>query len=189
MMEAILRKEIIANKTISRLSGMVIFIILTALGAFVRLPLPFTPVPITLQTFFVLLAGAFLGSRLGISAQLSYLLLGILGLPVFAGAGSGVFYLFGPTGGYIIGFVFASYFVGKFIGQIRNNFFSVFTLLYLGDFIILACGTIWLKFILGYSFNRLLFIGFIPFLPGDLFKVLFATALYLKLRARLKQIF
>ena len=78
-MEAILRKEILVNKTISRIIGLLTFIILTSLGAFVRLPLPFTPVPITLQTFFVLLSGAFLGSRLGISAQLGYILLGIFG--------------------------------------------------------------------------------------------------------------
>ena len=96
-MEAVLKKEVILDKTLCRVMGVLTFVILTSLGAFVRIPLPFSPVPITLQTFFVLLSGALLGSNLGTISQLSYLLLGASGLPVFTGAGSGLFYLLGPT--------------------------------------------------------------------------------------------
>lgn len=189
MMEAILRKEIMVSKTASRIIGVIIFIILTSLGAFVRIPLPFTPVPITLQTFFVLLSGAFLGSNLGASSQVGYILLGISGLPIFTGAGAGIPYLLGPTSGYIFGFVLASYFVGRFINFTKNNFFSTFSLLCLGDFILLICGVLWLKFIFGYSLTKLLFIGFIPFIPGDLLKALVASSLYLRLKSRIKEIF
>jgi biotin transport system substrate-specific component len=188
-MEAILKKEIILNKTLCRTIGVAVFVILTSLGAFVRIPLPFTPVPITLQTLFVLLSGAFLGSNLGTVTQLSYIFLGISGLPIFAGAGSGLFYLLGPTGGYLLGFVLASLFIGRFIKNIPNGLFHVFVVFFLGDLILLSCGVLWLEFLLGYKLTRLLFIGFIPFIPGDLLKTLIASVLYLNLRTRLKEIF
>ena len=188
-MEAILKKEIIVNKTICRTIGALVFVILTTLGAFVRIPLPFSPVPITLQTFFVLLSGAFLGSNLGVLSQLSYILLGLSGLPIFSGAGSGILYIFGPTAGYLFGFVLAALFVGKYIKYSNDNSFYAFCLLCLGDLIILSCGILWLKILFGYSLTKLLFIGFIPFIPGDLLKALIASALYLKLKSRLKEIF
>lgn len=187
-METILRKEIILNKTLCRLIGMVIFVIFTSLGAFVRIPLPFTPVPITLQTLFVLLSGAFLGSNLGIISQLSYILLGLCGLPIFTSAGSGLLYLFGPTGGYLGGFVLATFFTGRFIKYGKGNLFSIFCLFCIAALIILVCGVAWLKFIFGYPLPKLLFIGFIPFLPGDLFKALMASVIYLRLKPRLKEI-
>lgn len=186
---AILKREIISNKLISRILGWVSFVILTSLGAFVRIPLPFTPVPITLQTFFVLLSGAFLGSRLGLSSQLGYILLGILGLPIFSGAGRGLLYLLGPTGGYLLGFILASFFMGRFIRCVQNNFFSVFLLFCVGDFILLMCGVVWLKLTFGYSLIKLLIMGFFPFIPGDLLKAFFATLLYQRLKSRLKELF
>jgi len=188
-MEAVLKREVILNKTLCRVMGVLTFVILTSLGAFVRIPLPFSPVPITLQTFFVLLSGALLGSNLGTISQLSYLLLGVSGLPVFTGAGSGIFYLLGPTGGYILGFVLAVSFIGWSIKYSQNNFFTVFAVLFLGDLILLTCGIIWLKLLLGYSFTKVLLIGFIPFIPGDLLKALAAAAIYLKLKSRLAEIF
>jgi biotin transport system substrate-specific component len=188
-MEAILKKEIILNKTLNKVIGISVFVILTSLGAFVRIPLPFSPVPITLQTFFVLLSGAFLGGNLGTVTQLSYIFLGISGLPVFAGAGSGLFYLFGPTGGYLFGFVLAAIFIGRFIKYSHHSLFSTFILFCLGDLILLSCGILWLKFIFGYSLPKLLFIGFIPFIPGDLLKALAASTLYMKLKSRIAEIF
>lgn len=188
MVEAILKKEIIVNKTLCRILGVLAFIILTSLGAFVRIPLPFTPVPITLQTLFVLLSGAFLGSNLGAFTQLSYILAGIWGLPIFTGVGSGLFYLFGPTGGYLFGFILASLFIGRFIKS-SKNLVSTFGLFCLADLILLSCGVIWLKFLFGYSLMKLLFIGFLPFIPGDLLKILVATGLYNRLESRLKEVF
>jgi len=188
MTELILKKEIIVNKVFCQAFGVVAFVILTSLGAFVRIPLPFTPVPITLQTLFVLLCGAFLGSNLGAFTQLSYIILGISGLPIFSGAGSGLVYLAGPTAGYLFGFILAAFFIGRFIKS-SNNLLFTFGLFCLGDLILLSSGVIWLKFFLGYNFIRLLFIGFLPFLPGDLFKILVATCLYARLNSRLKEVF
>jgi biotin transport system substrate-specific component len=188
-MEAILKREVILNKIACRIIGVSAMIILTAVGAFVRIPLPFTPVPLTLQTLFVLLSAAFLGNHLGAITQISYVILGMSGLPIFAGAGSGLNYLLGPTGGYLFGFVLAAFFVGKFIKHAKDNLFSVLSVLFIGDLIILICGISWLKFLLGYSSVKLLSIGLIPFIPGDLLKAVFAASLYLKFKNRLKEIF
>src|SRR5262245_41782242 len=93
--------------------GMVIgFAFLTWAGARVSVPIPFTPVPATLQTLAVLLAGAFLGARAGAASQTIYIMMGIAGLPVFALPGGGPAYLLGPTGGYLAGFVAAPFIVG-----------------------------------------------------------------------------
>jgi biotin transport system substrate-specific component len=187
-MEIALKKEIITSKVLSRFILVATFVILTALGAFVRIPLPFTPVPITLQTFFVLLCAALLGRGLGLTAQLSYIFLGVIGLPIFSGAGSGLFYLSGPTGGYIFGFLLAVIFVSYFLRKKPDNFIYSFAILSLADFILLACGVVWLKVILGYSLVKLLAIGFLPFVAGDLIKAFIATLIYLKLKTRLKEI-
>jgi len=188
-MEALLKKEIILNKATTRLVGVVIFIILTSLAAFVRIPLPFTPVPITLQTFFVLLSGLCLGSRLGFLSQCGYVFLGAAGLSVFTGSGSGLFYLFGPTGGYLVGFAIASFLAGKLVRFGQNSLPLIFIKLCLADFVLLACGAIWLKFFLSCSLREALLIGFLPFLAGDLLKILVASILYLRLRLRLEGIF
>lgn len=187
-MEAILKREIAINKTFCRVFCSAAFIIFTALGAFVRIPLPFSPVPITLQTLFVLLSGALLGNNLGLVTQLSYILLGISGLPIFTGAGSGLFYILGPTGGYLLGFVLAALFLDRFIKFGKDDLFTVFSILCIADSILLACGVLWLKFLFGYSLAKALFIGFIPFIPGDLLKAFAAAVLYLNLKTRLKEI-
>lgn len=187
-MEAILKKEVVVNKALCRVFAVLSFVILTSLGAFVRIPLPFTPVPITLQTLFVLLSGALLGSGLGATVQLSYIALGLLGLPIFTGAGSGVFYLFGPTGGYLFGFVLAAWFAARFINYAKNNLLLIFGLLFLADIFLLSCGIIWLRIIYRYPLPKLLYIGFIPFIPADLIKAFIAAILYLNLKPRLKAV-
>ena len=86
-------KGVIANKLAIRAILVVSFVIMTALGAYVRIPLPFSPVPITLQTFFVLLCGAVLGRKFGALAQAGYVGLGVLGIPLFQGYGAGLLHL------------------------------------------------------------------------------------------------
>ncbi|MFZ2602922.1 MAG: biotin transporter BioY [Candidatus Omnitrophota bacterium] len=187
-MEAVLKKEVIANKQLCRVIGISTFIVLIALGAFVRINLAFSPVPITLQTMFVLLAGALLGSHLGGITLISYIILGVLGLPVFSGAASGIAYLFSPTAGYLVGFILAAVFLGNSIKYAKNNLISVFFLFCLADFILLICGVVWLKILFGYNINKLLFIGLVPFIPGDLIKAAVASVVYFNLKARVKEI-
>src|SRR6267143_5569385 len=93
------------------------FAFLTWVGARISVPLPMTPVPGTLQTLAVLLAGAILGARAGALSQASYVLMGMAGLPVFALPGSGPAYLLGPTGGYLVGFVAAAFVVGSVLAR------------------------------------------------------------------------
>lgn len=187
-METILKKELILDRKLNRLLGVTAFIIFTALSAFVRIPLGFTPVPLTLQTFFVLLSGAFLGRRLGAVTQAVYLLLGLTGWQVFTGTGSGSIYLWGPTGGYLIGFVLASFSAGWLLKQSPQDWKTVLASLLVADLVILLTGAGWLKLSLGCSFGQAFFLGFLPFLPGDLLKVILATAVYQKFQWRIKAI-
>ena len=186
-MQAILQREIIVDKSACRALAVAAFVVLTALGAFVRIPLPFTPVPLTLQTFFVLLAGAFLGSNLGSLSQASYILLGVIGIPLFTNAGSGATYLFGPTGGYLAGFVLSAFFLGVALRQTRG-FFATFLFFVLADFIILGCGMLWLRLLSGYALRRLFLMGFVPFVAGDIVKAYIATGIYRTLRVRVRTI-
>ncbi len=154
------------------------FTFLTVLGARVVIPLPFTPVPITLQTLMVLLAGAFIGSARGSISQVLYLLWGVGGLPLFAGGLAGFAVIAGPTGGYIVGFIFAAYLVGRMIRP-DAALWSQALVFSLGVLVILAAG--WLHLTLIYTGGdalRALVIGVLPFLPGAALKVAAATAIY-----------
>ena len=102
----------------NKLKGMVfaaLFAALTAAVAWFKIPLPFTPVPITLQTLVVLLSGAMLGAYYGALSMIIYLSLGVIGLPVFAGGSSGIGVLFGPTGGYLFSYPIAAFVIGKML--------------------------------------------------------------------------
>jgi len=98
-----------------------LFAALTAIGARVAIPLPFTPVPVTLQVLFPLLAGLLLGSRRGALSQAEYVAAGLAGLPIFAKGGSGLAYFLGPTGGYLLGFIAAAFVVGELAAMNRRN--------------------------------------------------------------------
>ena len=98
-----------------------LFAALTALGARVAIPLPFTPVPVTLQVLFPLLAVLLLGSKRGALSQAEYVAAGLAGLPVFAKGGSGLAYFLGPTGGYLLGFIAAAFVVGEMAAMNRRN--------------------------------------------------------------------
>ena len=186
-MEIIMKRELISDKRICRLLAVGAFIALTALSAFVRIPLPFTPVPLTLQTFFVLLSGALLGRKLGAIAQVTYMFLGLTGQQVFTGFGSGSLYLLGPTGGYILGFILASFFAGSFLMKGKQSVFFVFIKLLAADFVILFSGTLWLKISLSCSLSKAFLLGFLPFVLTDILKVALASVVYLKMRARIKE--
>ena len=188
-MDIALKKEIILSKAGCRLFGVIAGVIRIALGAFVRIPLPFTPVPITLQTFFVLWAALALGGSLASATSLIYIGLGAAGAPIFAQAASGSAYWAGPTAGYLWGFVLAGFLAGRFIRYARGNFSLILAVVFSAEIVILLCGTLWLKFILGYPLMKLLWIGFFPFLPGDFLKAVAAAWLFQKTRGRLREIF
>ena len=170
------------------LRGMVyasMFGALTAVGAYIVVPLP--PVPISLQTLFVNLAGALLGGYLGALSQVVYILLGVIGLPVFAGGKAGLGVLFGPTGGYLFGFVLAAFVVGKLIAVQKNPrlFWVVFSML-VGMVIIYVLGIIQLTFAARLSIQKAMVVGALPFIPGDIVKIVLASLIYLKARDKVK---
>lgn len=187
-MELALNKELTVNKQVSRVLAVFFSVALISFSAFVRIPLPFTPVPITLQTFFVLLSAGLLGRRLSLTTQTSYIFLGVLGLPIFTGASSGLVYLVSPTAGYLFGFVLAALFIGIFLKFAGDSPRLVLTAFLASSAVILLSGSLWLKFSLGLSLAQALFIGFIPFVAGDCLKALAAAALYLKLKNRAEQV-
>ncbi len=151
--------------------------LLVAGMAQVRIPLPFTPVPITGQTFAVLVVGAALGSKRGASSLALYLLLGLAGLPFFAGGASGLAILAGPTGGYLVGFILAAYLVGLLAARGLDRRVPSALLAFLaGEIVIYLFGVAWLSVYLGIP--HALMAGLLPFLAGDAIK-LAAAALVL----------
>ncbi|MBN1305022.1 MAG: biotin transporter BioY [Anaerolineales bacterium] len=148
-------------------------VLLVAALSQVRLPLPFTPVPITGQTLGVLLVGAALGSRRGLASLGLYLLLGAAGLPFFAGGQGGLSYLAGPTLGYLLGFAAASWAIGRLAerGLERSLRTSLLPFL-VGTVIIYIFGAGWLALNLG--FPEAILLGVVPFLAGDMIKIILA---------------
>jgi biotin transport system substrate-specific component len=157
------------------LTSIVIGALFVTILAQVKIPLPFTPVPLTGQTFAVLLVAAALGSKRGAASMAFYIVLGAVGLPVFAGGASGRVYLSGATMGYLIGFVIAAYVVGLLAerGLERSIRTSILPFL-AGTIIVYIFGVTWLAFILG-SFSKAIAAGLIPFLIGDLIKLIAAA--------------
>ena len=142
----------------------------------IKIPLSFTPVPITGQTFAVLMMGYVLGARLGLYSVGVYILLGIFGLPFFASGGSGLLYLKGVTGGYLIGFVPSVMIVGYLSEKgLFKNFFSSVCLFLLGLAPVYLLGLLWLGYLIG--FDKALGLGLIPFIPGAVIKVLLASGI------------
>jgi biotin transport system substrate-specific component len=161
---------------------------LTAAAAQVSVPLPFTPVPFTLQTLVVLLGGAALGARLGMAAQLTYLALGIAGLPVFAASPAlpqGIGRLFGPTGGYLLCYPLAAFITGALAARgWDRRYVTALLAMTAGLAVIFAGGVLWLAFLAqplapdvtgAVGLRRALATGFFPFIPADVIKLVLAA--------------
>jgi len=151
------------------------FAILTALSAQIRIELPITPVPITAQTFVVILAGLILGSTFGSLSMLMYLFTGLAGLPFFSGSVAGFAILKSPTIGYIIGFFLAA----QIIGRLSHNPIVGITL---GTLTIYIAGVAGLMMILNISMIDAFSIGVIPFMIGDLIKAALAVLIAYQIR-------
>lgn len=172
-----------SDRVLARMFWIATFAGLTALGA--QLEIPHQPVPYTLQTFFVLLAGGMLGKRDGALSMMLYLGLGVVGLPVFSAAGFGPARLVGPTGGYLLSFPVAAYLVGLIISQRpsqdpgRSGNLRRLILRYgrivggmiIGLFVIFSLGTIQLNAMYLHSWKEAIQSGFLIFSWWDLLKL------------------
>jgi biotin transport system substrate-specific component len=177
---------IAAGGTLDRwisLAAVLFITALTAAAAQVSVPLPFTPVPFTLQPMIVLLGGAALGARLGMASQVLYLLLGAAGLPVFAASPllpQGLLRLLGPTGGYLMSYPFAAFVTGRLAerGFDRRYLTSVLAMA-AGLAVVFAFGVAWLAWFarpVQHGFAAALQTGLYPFLPADVVKICIASA-------------
>ncbi|MFW0859968.1 MAG: biotin transporter BioY [Dehalococcoidia bacterium] len=162
------------------------FAALTAVGAFIAIPIGL--VPITLQTLFVHLSGALLGSKLGALSQFIYVLVGVIGLPVFAGGAGGLGVLLGPTGGYLIGFIVGGgYLTGRLVEMRKKpGFLWIAMACVAGLIVIYILGVLQLSVIADLPLRRAIALGVVPFLIGDAIKIIAATFITLKLRGMLK---
>lgn len=144
-----------------------LFTCLIIIGAYISIPLPFTPIPFTLQLLFVLLSGILLGPFYGSLSTIIYILLGVLGFPVFSGGNSGIGYLFGKTGGFLFGFVVASFITGQ-IYRLNKKLLPIAIIL--GIFVIHLFGVLYLSKVLSLSISKAFIVGSLPFIPVDLVK-------------------
>lgn len=165
-----------------RLAAVVFLAVLTAVAAQISIPLPFTPVPLTLQPVIVLLGGAALGAKLGMASQMLYLVAGIAGLPVFAASPvlpQGVFRLLGPTGGYLMAYPFAAFLTGWLAerGFDRRYFTSVVAMI-AGLALVYTFGVSWLAFFArptAVGFSTGLQLAVYPFIVVDVVKIVLAA--------------
>ncbi len=147
---------------------------LVGIAAQIAIPLPFTPVPLTLQTFAVLLVGASLGSLRGALSMVVYLLAGMVGVPWFAEGSSG----YSPSFGYIIGFIVAAFIVGRLAERgATTTALRTAGLMVIGNLAIYAVGVTWLKFAIDADWATAMSLGVVPFLIGDAVKIALAAGL------------
>ena len=162
--------------------GVVAFALAMCFGAYVAVPLPWTPVPMTLQPLFVILAGAVLGAGAGAAAMALYLAVGMAGAPVFSLGGAGIVWLMGPTGGYLVAMPAAAWLVGYAAGR-SPGWGRLLGALTLGMATIYLGGLAQLAILTGEGLRTLLAVGLLPFLAGDVTKVLAAALLARSVRS------
>lgn len=160
--------------------------LLVALAAQVTVPVPFSPVPMTLQPLAVLVVGGLLGAAGGLAALVLYLMLGIVGLPVFAGGASGALHLIGPTGGYLLAFPISAAVTGALAGWRGEASVLRVLLACAAGMVIIHLGGLAQLSILGGDPALAFRVGFVPFLTGDLLKIGLAAALILLAGRRIR---
>jgi len=139
------------------------------------IPLPFSPVPISLTNFAIFLAIFVLGMKNGTISFIIYLLLGAVGVPVFSSFRGGLQVLAGPTGGYLIGFIFLALIMGFALDHFDRKLVPTIIGMIIGMAVCYAFGTVWLAKLLSLSFKEGLMMGVIPYLPGDVAKIIIAA--------------
>ncbi len=170
-----------ASTTTQRIAAVLFVTVLTVLASQISVPLPFTPVPFTFQPMVVLLGGAALGARLGMSSQILYLLLGVAGLPVFAASPAlpqGAARLLGPTAGFLLSYPFAAYTAGWLAERkFDRRYLTSVLAMVAGLAIVFTGGTLWLAYgPAPVGLAKALQVAVIPFIPADLVKIALAAA-------------
>lgn len=163
-----------------------LFAALVVVFGYVSIPLGFTPVPITLQTLAVMLAGGLLGARYGFFSMMIVVILTALGFPLLQGKG-GIPTILGPTGGYVVMWPFAALLIGLMVSKVRSSGWFGYVLIFLimecfGSLLLYVTGVPWLAHAAGVSMDKAMALGFYPYLTGDAIKAIAATAITVSLR-------
>ncbi len=186
---------IILNSNIRNITQIAILTAVLCVLSPLTVNIPVSPVPISFANFVIYIFAGLLGIKKSIFGVLIYLLLGMAGLPVFSKGSAGIGYIIGPTGGYLIGFLFCS--LGTSLGsEIGKKFFNsqilriiiLVTGMVLGTIICYFIGTVWLSYLNKLDFDKALAAGVIPFIPGDIVKIIIAVILIIPIKKRLERI-
>ena len=159
-----------------------LFAALTSVLSQISIPLPFTPVPINLATVSVFMAGGLLGAKEGAISQVIYVIIGAIGVPVFANFTAGLGIVVGPTGGYIAGYIVSAIIVGIIVKKLGDNMYSYIVAMSVG---ILGCyfiGTAWFMYLTKSELIEALLMCVVPFLVGDILKIILSAFLVKKLK-------
>lgn len=160
-----------------------LFAAITGILAQVVIPLPL--VPITGQTLAIGLAATILGSRYGTLSSILYIIIGAVGVPVFAQMTSGFGVIFGPTGGFLVGFIPTAFIIGYYLEKTKFTILQAFIANIIGMFVTLIIGTVWLKFVADLSWMAAFMSGFAPFIVGGIIKAILAAWIGIVVRNRL----
>ncbi|MCL2865891.1 MAG: biotin transporter BioY [Lachnospiraceae bacterium] len=158
-----------------------LFTALIIVGGYISIPIPIGPVPIALADFFVMLAGLFLGFKYGLISTTLYLVLGAIGLPVFAGGTAGLAVLFGPTGGFLFGYLFMVAFIGFISDKMKPAIPTYLLSLIVGNILLYSIGVPWLRIVMHFNWAEAFAVGFVPFIAGIVIKIAVAVTLSHKL--------
>ncbi len=176
------------NQNLQSMILVALFAALISVASFIAIPIPFSAVPVTMQTFMIMVIGLlFKPKEAGLSVLL-YLIIGALGLPVFAGGTGGFGVLAGPTGGFLISFVFAAIVISVLKGKEVSIPRMAIATAVGGMLVVYAIGTPWLAFVLGLDMQTAMGAAMLPFLVGDVAKVILAVLVSYPLRKQLKQL-
>lgn len=166
-----------------------LFAALIAVSGIISIPLPISPVPITGQSLAIMLAGGILTVRQAGFSVLTFLLLGAVGVPVFAGLSGGIGILVGPRGGYLIGYLVGAIVIALLKGDKNNLWRLALANVVGGIFVVYVFGVLWLSFVTGMGLEKAIMVGALPYIPGDLFKMVLATVIGVAVNKRLPRMY
>jgi biotin transport system substrate-specific component len=177
----------ISSSNIRKMVFTSLFTALIIVGGYISFPLPFSPIPIVLADFFVMLAGLLLGASSGGAGVGLFLFLGALGIPVFAGGKGGLAVLFGPTGGFLFGYLVCATVIGIISRKGKPSVIKDLVALAVGNLALYSIGVSWLKLISKLTWGKALALGLFPFVIGIIIKIIVILLLNKALRAFLRQ--
>lgn len=163
-----------------------LFATLTAVLGYITIPLPFSPIPITGQSLAVMLAGCVLTPIQAGLSMLTFLFMGIIGLPVFSGGRVGIGVIVGKSGGYLIGYLVGAVIISILVRKSKSKITMFLACLFGGIIVVHILGAAWLGYVTGMGIEKAIMVGSVPFLPGDLFKAVAAVAIGVRLNKDLR---